>query len=98
VAPQNRLSSHIDLRFALMLLGLVTLGSCTGERGTPTPSVTSGNDNPLLAEWHTPYGVPPFDLITNEHYLPAFREAMAQHKAEIAAIVDDPECPTSSTR
>lgn len=44
-------------------------------------------ENPFFVEWDTPYGVPPFDKIKNEHYLPAFEEAMKQHKAEIEAIV-----------
>ena len=85
---------RIDLRPALMLVGAVALGSCAGERSTPAASVISGHDNPLLAEWHTPFGVPPFDLIRNEYYLPAFREAMARHKAEIAAIVDQADAAT----
>ena len=38
--------------------------------------------NPLLEEeWDTPFGVPPFDEIENEHYLPAFRTAMEEHAA-----------------
>jgi peptidyl-dipeptidase Dcp len=72
----------------------LALGSCAGDEATPAASVISGHDNPLLAEWHTPFGVPPFDLIRNEHYLPAMREAMAEHKAEIAAIVSQPDAPT----
>lgn len=52
------------------------------------------DSGPLMAEWDTPFGVPPFDRIENEHYLPAFRTAMARHLAEIQAIVDDPDPPT----
>lgn len=51
-------------------------------------------ENPFLTEWDTPYGVPPFDQIKTEHYLPAFEEAMAQQKAEIDSIVNNPEAPT----
>jgi peptidyl-dipeptidase Dcp len=51
-------------------------------------------DNPLLAAWTTPFGVPPFDRIRPEHFVPAFDEAMAEHLAEIAAIGADPEPPT----
>lgn len=51
-------------------------------------------ENPLLAEWNTPYGIPPFEQIKPEHYMPAFLEAMAQEKAEIDAIVNNPEPPT----
>jgi peptidyl-dipeptidase Dcp len=74
-------------------MAVIALGSCAGD-GTPAASVVSGHDSPLLAEWHTPFGVPPFDLIRNEHYLPAMREAMALHSAEIAAIADQPDAPT----
>lgn len=50
-------------------------------------------ENPLLVESALPYGAPQFDKIRNEHYLPAFREAVSQAKAEIDAIVDNPEDP-----
>jgi len=50
--------------------------------------------NPLLAEWTTPFGVPPFDQIKEEHFAPAFEKAMAQHKKEIEAIVDDKAAPS----
>ena len=52
------------------------------------------NDNPLLAEWNTPFGVPPFDKIKDGDYLPAFREAMADHKKEVDAIINNEETPT----
>ncbi len=51
-------------------------------------------ENPLLAVWETPYGVPPFDRIRPEHFRPAFEEAMARHEAEIEAVVSNPEAPT----
>ena len=43
--------------------------------------------NPLLAEFNTPYGVPPFDQIEAKHYEPAFKKAMALHNEEVAAIL-----------
>jgi len=56
---------------------------------------TGGSDvNPILAEWDTPYGAPPFDQIRAEHYLPAFRQAMAEEKIEVQAIVDNSEPPS----
>lgn len=51
-------------------------------------------DNPLLAEWDTPFQIPPFESIKTEHFMPAYVEAMAQHKAEIDSIVNTPEAPT----
>ncbi|HDR67750.1 MAG TPA: M3 family peptidase [Bacteroidaceae bacterium] len=49
--------------------------------------------NPLLAEYNTPFGVPPFDKIKTEHYLPAYQEGIKQQEAEIEAIVNNPEAP-----
>lgn len=51
-------------------------------------------ENPFFAEWNTPFGVPPFDQIRPEHYIPAFKEGMAREKAEIEAIVSNPDAPT----
>ncbi len=51
-------------------------------------------ENPILAEWDTPYGVPPFDQIHEADYLPAFREGMAEQKVEVQAIIDNPDDPT----
>jgi peptidyl-dipeptidase Dcp len=50
--------------------------------------------NPILEEWDTPFGVPPFDHIESEHYLPAFRAAMEMHAAEIEAITASADAPT----
>ena len=52
------------------------------------------NQNPFLSEQNTPYGVPAFDKIKTEHYMPAFEAAIAQNKAEIEAIVSNPAEPT----
>lgn len=50
--------------------------------------------NPFMEEWDTPFGVPPFDRIQDEHFLPAFKKAMMMQRAEIAAIVNNPDAPT----
>lgn len=52
------------------------------------------NDNPFFAEFDTPFGVPPFDLIKAEHYKPAIEEGMKQEKAEIEAILNNTDAPT----
>lgn len=63
------------------------LGACGSKKDAM-------KDNPFLTEWNTPYGVPPFEQIKTEHYLPAFEEAMRQQKAEIDSIVNNAETPT----
>jgi len=50
--------------------------------------------NPFSENWDTPFGVPPFDRIESEHYLPAIRAGMKAHNAEIDAIVADTADPT----
>lgn len=50
--------------------------------------------NPLLIAYDTPFGVPPFDKIKDEHFKPAYEEAMKQHEAEISSIVSNPAEPT----
>lgn len=51
-------------------------------------------ENPLLTESKLPFGAPQFDKIKNEHYLPAFTQGIAEAKAEIDAIADNPQKPT----
>ena len=46
--------------------------------------------NPLLEEWTTPFGVPPFARIRAEHFGPAFEAAVAEHRAEMEAIALPP--------
>lgn len=51
-------------------------------------------NNPLLETSSAPYGAPAFDKIKVEHYKPAFEAAVAEGKAEIKAIVENPDEPT----
>ena len=51
-------------------------------------------DNPFFSAWNTPYEIPDFGRIKTEHYMPAFVEGMERQKAEIDAIVNNPEEPT----
>jgi len=44
-------------------------------------------DNPFATPSDLPYEVPPFDRITEEHYLPAFRAGMAEQRAEVEAVI-----------
>jgi len=50
--------------------------------------------NPFFAEWKTPFSVPPFDQIQNEHFLPAIDSGIALARAEMAAITATEETPT----
>ena len=50
--------------------------------------------NPLLSVWDTPFGLPPFDAISDDDYAPAVAAALTEARANIAAITDTPEPPT----
>ncbi len=52
-----------------------------------------GKDNPLLAVYETPYEVPPFDIIKNEHFKPAIMEAIQIQQNEIDAIANSSKSP-----
>ncbi|HOZ13833.1 MAG TPA: M3 family metallopeptidase [Tenuifilaceae bacterium] len=51
-------------------------------------------ENPLLAEFNTPFQTPPFDKIKHEHYVPAIDSAIAEAKGEIDRIINNSEAPT----
>jgi len=62
--------------------------------GCQNPQDTAITDNPLLLNYDTPFEVPPFDKIKDEHFRPAFKEALRQHVLEIDSIVNNSEEPT----
>ncbi|MBR5907966.1 MAG: M3 family metallopeptidase [Bacteroidales bacterium] len=55
--------------------------------------ISCTSKNPLLTEWDTPYGIPPFEQIKPSDYIPAVKEGIKQHKAELEAIINNPEAP-----
>ena len=74
---------------AITILSVFLFQSCKEETQDTTQS--NMTENPLLAEWNTPFGVPPFDKIKSEDYVPAIREAIKVHNKEIDVIVSNTE-------
>ncbi len=75
----------------MIALSVITLAACTS---TNEPKPEAETPNPFLTEYTTPFQVPPFDQIKNEHYLPAFEAGMKEQLAEVEAIVNNEETPT----
>ena len=50
--------------------------------------------NPFFRVYDTPYNVPPFDKIKNEHFKPAILEGIKKHEEEINAIANASAAPT----
>ena len=75
----------------MIALSVIALASCN-TKNEPKPEAEA--PNPFLTEYTTPFQVPPFDQIKNEHYLPAFEAGMKEQLAEVEAIVNNEETPT----
>jgi peptidyl-dipeptidase Dcp len=76
---------------AILVMGLVVLAAAACAKKAGKAPVM---DNPFFSEFATPFGVPPFDLIKPEHFLPAYERGMDEQKKEIAAITANAEPPT----
>ena len=72
-------------RFIARLCGLAFL---------MTTACNNQSENVFLKEWDTPYGTPPFSKITIDMYKPAFLAGIDEQKANVQAIIDNPDAPT----
>ncbi len=87
------------LASGLVLAGCEQATQEPGSEATEADSEIAADEvaiagNPLLAEWDTPFGVPPFDLIEDEHYLPALREGIRRTLSEVDEIAANPDAAT----
>jgi peptidyl-dipeptidase Dcp len=73
--------------FILLVIGnLLTIEAQEKKENTPR--------NPFFQAYDTPFNVPPFDKIKNEHFKPAILEGIKKHEEEINAIVNASAAPT----
>lgn len=72
---------------ALLITSPLWIACNTNEEKTETM-------NPFFEAYDTPFDVPPFDKIKNEHFAPAIREGIVQRESEVDTIVNNPEAPT----
>src|SRR5512139_2588229 len=68
----------------LLLLSLVCLLPLVVDAQAPP-----ADDNPFFREWKTPFGVPPFEEIRDEHFPPAFQKGIAERKREVEGIANN---------
>ena len=57
-------------------------------------SACTNRENPFLTDWDTPYGIPPFQEIQVDNYIPAIQVGIEQQKKEIEDIVNNQDAPT----
>lgn len=73
---------------------IILTAAITGCGQTEQKSKNMTTDNPLLEKWSGPYnGVPPFDKVQVEQFVPAFEAAMAEKQKEIDAIANNTQEP-----
>lgn len=75
------------------LITLVVGAAVTGV-SAPLIQAQEMRQNPFMVPYQTPYEIPPFESIKYEDYIPALKEGIKQHDAEIKAIVENPATPT----
>ena len=68
----------------MLMIPLIFMASCAVPQ----------EENPFFSDFNTPFGVPPFDEISNAHFAPAIEEGILQQEREIQAIVNTPGRPT----
>ena len=77
---------------ALSFAVAIALSSVLSHAQAPGAAKKMEFDSPLLKPWTGPYGgVPPWNLVRSEDFIPAFDAAIKASDADIKAITDDPE-------
>lgn len=82
--PNSLYKYIMNVRTFIALIAVLTIQSCSN----------SMNENPLLTDSPNSFGAPAFDKIRNEHYKPAFEQALSQARKEVEAITSSPEPAT----
>jgi peptidyl-dipeptidase Dcp len=92
----------MKLHLILAAAACVALAACS-EKPAPggeelvadtTAQKAATKRNLLLEDWDTPFGVPPFDRIRSEDYLPVIRAGIEAQNDEIDDIVNNPDAGT----
>ncbi len=68
--------------------------SCNNfDKKNPQNTLKKDSKNPLLQEWNTPFGTPPFDKVKSEDYKYAIEFAIKEQEIEIDNIANNSEKP-----
>lgn len=86
---------RIATEFILISLCLASgMSSSPDTRPVSPQPQSAAADNPFFQPYGTPFNVPPFARIKNEHFLPAIEEGIRREQAEVDAIFNNPAPPT----
>ena len=70
-----------------LIFTITALCLCTAVAVGAKKSKVKERQNPFMTEYKTPFNIPPFEQITYADYVPAVKEGIAQHNADIDAII-----------
>ena len=73
------------MKKTILILAALTMMTACGDKG---------QKNIFFQEWDTPYGTAPFSKISISDYMPAFEAGIAEVKANVKAIAENPDAPT----
>lgn len=83
-------SRLFPILFAAATAAFLALPGLAAGAGASTPMTA----NPLLAPSALPYQLPPFELIKDEHFVPAFEFGMAEELREVESVATNSAAPT----
>lgn len=81
------------LQLSFVTFIFVVTGNIHASKLTSINNTEMNEMNPLLSEFATPFATVPFDKIRNEHFLPAFDNAIADAKVKLESIRNNPSPP-----
>ena len=73
------------MKKTILIIAALTMMTACGDKG---------QKNIFFQEWDTPYGTAPFSKISISDYMPAFEAGIAEVKANVKAIAENPDAPT----
>ncbi len=81
------LQEGVSILTGILMIGFMTIPALAAND-------EFGSSNPFYAASPLPFQAPPFDKIKDSDYQPAIEAGMAQQRAEVKIIADDPSAPT----
>ena len=79
----------------LLFLTILLLIFACQDKARQSSNFKNGS-NPFFEKWDTPFEIPPFSHIKDEHYMPAFEKGMEENLEEIENIINNSEEPSFS--
>src|SRR5690606_2995544 len=92
--PAQPFARHLSILLASTAM-MVGYSQMTATAAETTAAIAPAGANPMLAPWTGPFeGVPPWDKMDPELFPDAFTKGMAETRAQVQEVIDNPDTPT----